>query len=127
MTGLGGNTTGGGILGSQGGQQAGKRKCVIGSESSNFEFIYLAADDTKTDATSTKESPIPSELAAVVEALKTMIKEEKSVSSEISHTTDKGIKQVKEDTEALKQMVSGITSTLQNNRSVKITLSHLLA
>ena len=63
----------------------------------------------------------------MVEALKTMIKEEKSVSSEISHTTDKGIKQVKEDTEALKQMVSGITSTLQNNRSVQLVIfcSHL--
>lgn len=89
--------------------------------------MHLAADDNKTDATSTKESPIPAELAAVVEALKTMIKEEKSVSSEISHTTDKGIKQVKEDTEALKQMVSGITSTLQNNRSVQFVIfcSHL--
>ena len=81
-------------------------------------MIHSAADDAKTDATSIKESPIPAELAAVVEALKTMIKEEKSASSEISHTTDKGIKQVREDTEALKQMVSGITSTLQNNRSV---------
>ena len=94
--------------------------CVLDTDSSNLKYFDSAADDTKTDATSTKESPIPSELAAVVEALKTMIKEEKSVSSEISHTTDKGIKQVKEDTEALKQMVSGITSTLQNNRSVKI-------
>ena len=81
-------------------------------------MIHSAADDAKTDATSIKESPIPAELAAVVEALKTMIKEEKSASSEISHTTDKSIKQVREDTEALKQMVSGITSTLQNNRSV---------
>ena len=87
-----------------------------------LDKIHSAADDTKTDATSTKESPIPAELAAVVEALKTMIKEEKSASSEISHTTDKSIKQVKEDTEALKQMVSGITSTLQNNRSVTLCI-----
>ena len=98
--------------------------CVLDTDSSILKYIYSAADDTKTDATSTKESPIPAELAAVVEALKTMIKEEKSVSSEISHTTDKGIKQVKEDTEALKQMVSGITSTLQNNRSDKMIFSY---
>ena len=58
----------------------------------------------------------------MVEALKTMIKEEKNASSEISHTTDKGVKQVRQDTEALKQMVSGISSTLQNNRFVYIKL-----
>ena len=51
-----------------------------------------------------------------------MIKEEKNASSEISHTTDKGVKQVRQDTEALKQMVSGISSTLQNNRFVYIKL-----
>merc|ERR1712107_443556 len=41
---------------------------------------------------------------------------EKSVSSEISHASDKQIKQVKDDTESLKQMLSGLSSTLQNNR-----------
>merc|ERR1712025_633705 len=48
--------------------------------------------------------------------LKNLIKEEKSLSSEISHTTDKQIKQVKDDTEALSQLVTGLGSTLQNNR-----------
>ena len=76
----------------------------------------LAAEDTKTDASSSKESPIPAELSAVVEALKTVIKEEKSVSSELSHTTDKQMVQVRADTEALQQMVTGLCSTLQNNR-----------
>ena len=77
---------------------------------------FPAAEDTKTDASSSKESPIPAELSAVVEALKTVIKEEKSVSSELSHTTDKQMVQVRADTEALQQMVTGLCSTLQNNR-----------
>ena len=79
-------------------------------------FTFPAAEDTKTDASSSKESPIPAELSAVVEALKTVIKEEKSVSSELSHTTDKQMVQVRADTEALQQMVTGLCSTLQNNR-----------
>jgi len=51
-----------------------------------------------------------------VEAFKNFIKEEKSVSSEISHNTDKQMKQVKEDTEGLSHLVSSISSTLQSNR-----------
>ena len=83
-------------------------------------LLFLVAEENKTDATSSKESPIPAELNAVVEALKNLIKEEKSLSSEISHTTDKQIKQVKDDTEALSQLVTGLGSTLQNNRSATI-------
>ena len=99
MSGLGGNTTGGGLLGgtSTGGATS-------------------ATAENKTDNSNSKESPIPAELSAVVEGLKTLIKEEKSVSSEISHASDKQIKQVKDDTESLKQMLSGLSSTLQNNR-----------
>ena len=54
----------------------------------------------------------------MVEALKTVIKEEKSVSSELSHTTDKQMVQVRADTEALQQMVTRLCSTLQNNRYI---------
>jgi len=98
VSGLGGNTTGGGLLGGSTGQSAAK------------------VENQTDNASNSKEGPIPGELNTVVESLKNLIKEEKSISSEISHTTDKQIRQVKEDTEALQQMVSGLTSTLQTNR-----------
>ena len=79
-------------------------------------FFFLVTEENKSDATSSKETPIPAELSTVVESLKNFIKEEKSLSSEVSHTTNKQIKQIKVDTEALSQMVTGLQSTLQNNR-----------
>jgi len=97
ISGLGGNTTGGGILGASSGPQT-------------------VTEENKSDGTAGKETPIPAELSAVVESLKSFIKEEKSLSSEVSHTTNKQIKQIKDDTEALSQMVIGLKSTLQNNR-----------
>ena len=99
VSGLGGNTNAGGLLGSQAGKPA-------------------VSEENKTDGSNTKESPIPAELNTVVEAFKNFIKEEKSVSSEISHNTDKQMKQVKEDTEGLSHLVSSISSTLQSNRQV---------
>ena len=100
MSGLGGNTNAGGLLGSQAGKPA-------------------VSEESKTDGATSKESPIPAELNTVVETFKNFIKEEKSVSSEISHNTDKQMKQVKEDTEGLSHLVSSISSTLQSNRSVR--------
>ena len=97
MSGLGGNTNAGGLLGSQAGKPA-------------------SSEENKTDGSNSKESPIPAELNTTVEAFKNFIKEEKSVSSEISHNTDKQMKQVKEDTEGLRHLVSSISSTLQSNR-----------
>ena len=99
VSGLGGNTNAGGLLGSQAGKPA-------------------SSEENKTDGSNSKESPIPAELNTTVEAFKNFIKEEKSVSSEISHNTDKQMKQVKEDTEGLRHLVSSISSTLQSNRSV---------
>jgi len=52
-----------------------------------------------------------------VEDLKKLIKEEKAVSSEVSHTSDKQLKKVKEETEALSQLVNGLASGVQNNRA----------
>ena len=75
-----------------------------------------ASEENKTDGATSKESPIPAELNTVVETFKNFIKEEKSVSSEISHNTDKQMRQVKEDTEGLSHLVSSISSTLQSNR-----------
>ena len=100
VSGLGGNTNAGGLLGSQAGKPA------------------ASGEENKTDGSSSKESPIPAELNTTVEAFKNFIKEEKSLSSEISHNTDKQMKQVKEDTEGLSHLVSSISSTLQSNRSV---------
>ena len=99
VSGLGGNTNAGGLLGSQAGKPA-------------------SSEENKTDGSGSKESPIPAELNTTVEAFKNFIKEEKSVSSEISHNTDKQMKQVKEDTEGLSHLVSSLSSTLQSNRSV---------
>ena len=76
----------------------------------------LFSEENKTDGATSKESPIPAELNTVVETFKNFIKEEKSVSSEISHNTDKQMRQVKEDTEGLSHLVSSISSTLQSNR-----------
>ena len=101
VSGLGGNTNAGGLLGSQAGKQA------------------ASGEENKTDGSNSKESPIPAELNTTVEAFKAFIKEEKSLSSEISHNTDKQMKQVKEDTEGLSHLVSSISSTLQSNRSVR--------
>jgi len=64
-----------------------------------------------------KESMIPQELWSTVEDLKKLIKEEKAVSSEVSHTSDKQLKKVKEETEALSQLVNGLASGVQNNRA----------
>merc|ERR1719318_1674996 len=60
---------------------------------------------------------IPQELFNTVEDLKKMIKEEKAISSEVSHTSDKQLKKVKEETEALSQLVSGLATGVQNNRA----------
>jgi len=46
-----------------------------------------------------------------------MIKEEKAVSSEVSHTSDKQLKKVKEETDALNHLVNGLASGVQNNRA----------
>jgi len=73
--------------------------------------------ESKGDGPSGKESMIPQELFATVEDLKKMIKDEKAVSSEVSHTSDKQFKKVSEETEALTQLVSGLATGVQNNRA----------
>ena len=76
------------------------------------------SQENKGEAPTGKESMIPQELWNTVEDLKKMIKEEKAVSSEVSHTSDKQLKKVKEETEALSQLVTGLASGVQNNRWV---------
>jgi len=103
VTGLGGNTTApvlglGGTGGVQGGPPA-------------------VSQENKGEGPSGKESMIPQELFNTVEDLKKMIKEEKAISSEVSHTSDKQLKKVKEETEALSQLVSGLATGVQNNRA----------
>merc|ERR1712096_47101 len=103
VTGLGGSTTGpvlglGGSGGVSGGQPA-------------------VSQESKGEGPTGKESMIPQELFNTVEDLKKMIKEEKALSSEVSHTSDKQLKKVKEETEALNQLVTGLASGVQNNRA----------
>jgi len=103
VTGLGGSTAApvlglGGTGGVQGGQPA-------------------VSQESKGEGPSGKESMIPQELFNTVEDLKKMIKDEKAISSEVSHTSDKQFKKVKEETEALSQLVSGLATGVQNNRA----------
>jgi len=103
VTGLGGNTTAPVVgLGGTGGVQGGPP---------------TVSQENKGEGPSGKESMIPQELFNTVEDLKKMIKEEKAISSEVSHTSDKQLKKVKEETEALSQLVSGLATGVQNNRA----------
>ena len=64
-----------------------------------------------------KESMIPAELGATVEELKKMVKEEKGVSSDISHVSAKAYNKIKEETEALAQLVNVLATGVQKNRA----------
>ena len=71
----------------------------------------------KVDGKSAKESMIPAELGATVEELKKMVKEEKGVSSDISHVSAKAYNKIKEETEALAQLVNVLATGVQKNRA----------
>jgi len=95
--GLGGSTTAGGI------QTAGQQT--------------VPAEAGPDQAGGGKEALLPAELLATVETLKNTIKEEKSLSSEVSHSSVKAMTKVREETEALSLMVSSLSTAVQNNRS----------
>lgn len=63
-----------------------------------------------------KESVVPKELGETVEELRTFVKEEKDVSSEVSHLSDKQFKRIKEDAEALSQLVSVLATGVQQSK-----------
>jgi len=71
----------------------------------------------KSEGKAVKESMIPTELGSTVEELKKIMKEEKSVSSDISHVSAKPYNKIKDETEALSQLVSVLAIGVQKNRT----------
>jgi len=64
-----------------------------------------------------KESSVPQVLATTIDELKAFIKEEKDVSSEVSHLSDKQFKRIKSDTEGLSQLVSVLATGVQQSKA----------
>jgi hypothetical protein len=64
-----------------------------------------------------KESFVPQELGTTVEELRAFVKEEKDVSSEVSHLSDKQFQRIREDTEALSQLVAVLAAGVQQNKA----------
>jgi nucleoporin p58/p45 len=56
-------------------------------------------------------------LATTIDELKAFIKEEKDVSSDVSHLSDKQFKRIKSDTEALAQLVSVLATGVQQSKA----------
>jgi len=73
--------------------------------------------DAKTEVKNVKEGLIPSELGQTVGTIKKHIKDEKSIMSDISHVSDKQYKKIQEETDALAQLVTLLTSGIHKNRS----------
>lgn len=71
----------------------------------------------KVEGKAVKESMIPNELGSTVEDLKKIMKEEKSVSSDISHVSAKPYNKIKDETEALSQLVNVLAIGVQKNRA----------
>ena len=62
-----------------------------------------------------KESNIPNELLVTVEDFKKFVKEERSISSEIAHTSPKIHDKISEEINGLNQLVSALSSGLAKN------------
>ncbi|BFZ24459.1 hypothetical protein BsWGS_27498 [Bradybaena similaris] len=74
-----------------------------------------ASTGAASDGRTVKETPLPDQLAATVDALQKYVKEEKSVREDITRMSSKLMVKVQEDVTVLRQLLSVIANGLQRN------------
>lgn len=72
-------------------------------------------DNSQTSSQNNKESNIPNELLVTVEEFKKFVKEERSVQSDIAHTSAKVHDKISEEINGLNQLVSTLSTGLARN------------